>query len=323
MGLVGALALLAIAGAGPAGADGPPVEVAATLTPATVRVGQQALLVVSVRGPVPPDGVLYAPPPAGARVIALGDVRRGEPAAAPLTEVFEQRYALFADQAGALEVPAASYTDAASAPLRAQSAPLALSVTAQPDDLGDGPWLPARALTVSEAGPPAVRMGPGQGLERMITIRAEGLPAEVLPTLVLTLPPGVRAIPEAPRLWNARGPDGVVGYRLERVLISAGAPGTYLLTTAPVRWWNTGTETFETAALPDWALTIAPFASANRRETPTWLPGGLRLPPEITATTNAANAPPWWRRPWVWALAGLTLALSMALWWRRRRAAGD
>jgi hypothetical protein len=104
----------------------------------------------------------------------------------------------------------------------------------------------------------------------MITLRAEGVMAEDLPTIPLDIPFQLQIRADAPRLWNERTPDGVIGYRSERILISTATEGTYQLPGISIDWWNTGIEGWEQARLPTWTLSVAPFASADRRPAAIW-----------------------------------------------------
>jgi hypothetical protein len=155
-------------------------------------------------------------------------------------------------------------------PVQHRLEPLTITVTAPPPDTDLERWLPAREVSLTEAGPAEVRIAPGQGIERMLTLRADGLMAEDLPAIPLEIPFQLRVRDDPPRLWNERTPQGVVGYRAERILISAPDPGRFVLPGPSIEWWDTKTATLRTATLADWTLTVAPFASADRRPAARW-----------------------------------------------------
>ncbi|TVQ85496.1 MAG: hypothetical protein EA400_15545 [Chromatiaceae bacterium] len=325
----------------------PPVaHIDARLSRPQARVGEQVLLTIEVRAPTPPLGHFHPPRIGSARLFLLGETRRtlADTSAAPV--ILERRYALFPTEPGPLEIPPLRF-DAwgpdGSGPAALASSPLTLSVAAPPPAAAEQTWLPAHALTLTEAGPSQVRLAPGQAISRLLTLRAEGLPAADLPPLPLALPPGLEVSADAPRLWNETGPAGIVGHRSERLLIIAPAAGDYRAEPVALTWWRIATGTWETATLPAWELTVAPLAVAARRQTPDWRPDQVAIAtgptPDptpsastpaapATAPAEAAAAPggPHWPGALLVGvgLAGLTLLglilLGLrALWVRRRR----
>jgi hypothetical protein len=265
--------LAAPAQAEPRPASTAPQAIAATadISPQRGVVGQEFVLTVrasSTDGP--PVGRLLMPRAADARMLPLG-TRRDQDARGQ--QIFEQRFSLFPQRTGRLRITDLGFEawqPAGGKPVSHSVAPLAVAVTGQPPGTDAKTWLPARSLTLTEAGPAEVRIAPGQGIERMLTLRAEGLMAEDLPPIPLDVPVQLRARNDPPRLWNERTPDGVVGYRAERILISAPDPGKYVLPGPSIAWWDTNAATMRTATLPDWTLTVAPFASEDRRPAARW-----------------------------------------------------
>ena len=256
----------------------------AGVEPRRVRVQQQVLLTARVKSTgAAPSGRLYTPSILGARVLPLGEDRQVESADGGDMQVYEQRFAVFPTEPGTLSIPPLRF-DAwrvmGGAPVTFESKALSVQVDPPVAPVGreaatdaenaSSPWLPARELVLAEAGPSMVRIAPGQALERMITLKGDGVMAEDLPRIPLSIPFQLRIRDDAPRLWNERGANGVVGYRSERILIGAAEDGVYELPGASIDWWNTTTETWEQATLPAWTLTVAAFASAHRRPAATW-----------------------------------------------------
>ena len=300
----------------PSSTPPPSLSVEASIDPKRVRVAQQLLLVVRVTSSdTQPAGRLHEPKIDSARVLPLGEDRRAETTTdGEALQVYERRFAVFPSVAGTLEIPPLRFDAwrvAGGNPLPFDSDALVAQVEPIPGGAylqaeleadkgaqprtdnraaaaraeGDRPWLPAKALSLTEAGPPMVRIAPGQALERMITLRAEGVMAEDLPTIPLAIPFQLRIRDDAPRLWNERTPEGVIGYRSERILIGTAEEGIYQLPGASINWWNTGTEEWQQAMLPDWTLTVAPFASADRR------PAAIWSRPETEGSNAATGAP--------------------------------
>jgi len=301
------------------------VSVAARVEPERALVRQQVLLVVRVSSPeATPIGLLHEPQISGARVLPLGEEKRAE---ADGLQVFERRYALFPTKPGTLSIPPLRF-DAwrvdGGAPVTKQSEALSVQVEPIPAKAKDLPWLPARALSLTEAGPTRVRVAPGQTVERMITLRAEGVMAEDLPPIPLRIPFQLRIRDDPPRLWNERNPDGVVGYRSERILIGAADDGEFTLKAGDIDWWNTGTGKLEKTNLPDWTLVVAPFQSEHRRPPATW-----ERPPQPAPSPNDAGPQPapgraeqraegLLQRSWPW-LAGLFALIALVLLMRLLR----
>lgn len=247
------------------------ITVSAAVTPSEGVVGEEFLITVRVRSPDgPPRGHLPTPQAEGARLLPLSTSRS---TAEDEMQVLVQRFSLFPERPGPLAITGIGFDawqPAGGAPVRHRAEPLDVRVRPVPARLDADTWLPARALTLTEAGPTEVRIAPGQGLERMITLRAEGLPAERLPAIALGIPYQLRVQEDPPRLWNERTSNGIVGYRTERVLISAAEAGSYVLPGPTLDWWDTRASAPRTAELPDWTLTVAPLASAERRPAARW-----------------------------------------------------
>ena len=293
------------------------VSVAARVEPKRALVKQQVLLVVRVSSPnATPIGLLHEPEISGARVLPLGEEKRTE---ADGLQIFERRYALFPTKPGTLNIAPLRF-DAwridGGAPVTKQSEALSVQVEPIPDKATDLPWLPARALSLTEAGPTSVRIAPGQTVERMITLRAEGVMAEDLPPVPLRIPFQLRIRDDPPRLWNERNPDGVVGYRSERILIGAAEDGEFTLKAGAIDWWNTSTNRLEKTTLPDWTLVVAPFQSEHRRPPATWEPPPQPTPSAGDAGQEPAQGTPEQRaegllqRSWPW-LAGLFALIAL------------
>jgi len=324
--------LAAPASRSPSEASAPPpvdVDVVAETRPRQARVAQQVLLIVRVIAEAPPRGRLHDAPIDGARVLPLGEERRSEETAEGELHVYERRYALFPTRPGQLEIPPIrfdAWATGAGEASASRSEALTLEVLPIPNVPDDRQWLPARSVTLSEAGPSAVQLAPGQALERTIVLQADGVMAEDLLEIPLAIPFQFRIRDDPPRLWNEPHPEGVTGYRTERILISAAEPGRYRLSSPGLHWWNTQTGRWARAELPDWTLTVAPLDSSARRLAPAWQAPGAEpvAPPAIPMNEpDATPAEPLWRRlsgTWLAILAGLLLvAVLLWLWYRRRR----
>jgi hypothetical protein len=328
------------------------VEASADLN--RVLVGQQVVLSVLVigDGPLPP-GRLILPSIDGAELLILGEDRRIDPGLGGVIDgadgsrndsanssalessgsaqqrwIFERRYALFPSRPGRLEIPPSVFSawrPGADGPEELSSTALTIEVMPpQPlpsDAAPNSTWLPAAQLTLSEAGANLVRLAPGQVIERMITLAATGLRAEDLPPIRAPIPFQLQLREDPPRLWNERGPEGVIGYRTERITLSSAEPGLYRLPAVAIDWWNVDTAGWERASLPEWQLQVAPLDSSSRRPAPDWRRGAP--PGEATADSASPTTPTKAEQPWVvahWRWFVGALALLLVTWLLRRRA---
>jgi hypothetical protein len=317
----------------------PKVEVAASISPAAGVIGQEFVLRVTASSQDgAPVGRFVQPSIGDARVLLLGEQRTTD---ADGRTLIEQRLSIFPQREGRLSITDAGFDawqPAGGAPLRQRAAPVSIEVS-RPPAYGDGErWLPARALSLAEAGPSEVRVAPGQAVERMVTLRAEGLSADQLPSLPLDIPRAFRPQADPPRLWNETMADGVVGYRMERVLINTDAEGRTTLPAIAIDWWDTQSKRARTAKLARWTLTVAPFASEPRRAATHWNSAPATPPageperpaaaPEMAApgTTGASEPEPSGTTPWtplaVGAAAVLGLLLAAIIGRRLRRRSG-
>ncbi len=309
------------------------VDLSASIRPSTGVVGQEfllRLLVSSAEGE--PVGRFVPPSIADAQVLLLGEQRGVD---ADGRAIFEQTWSVFPRAIGRLSIADAGFDawqPAGGAPVRHLAAPVSVEVSRPSAYDKPDSWLPARALTLTEAGPSQVRVAPGQAVERMVTLRAEGLSAEQLPALTLHIPEDFRPRADAPRLWNEATADGVVGYRTERVLINADAEGRTELPATSIDWWDTTADRLRSAELPAWTLTVAPFASEPRRAATPWDtdssdpaaadPGAQAPLPEVIDASQPDRS----STPWAALLAGaaalLALILAALIGRRLRRRAG-
>jgi hypothetical protein len=298
-------------------------------------VREQALLVARVlaQGGAHPAG-LQDPEVAGARILPLGEDRYPLERDGRTWQVYERRYAIFAEEPGRLAIgplqftgmvvgPGGGYGEATSSELRLQVRPI-------PAGLERANWLPARRLTLSETGPETYRVRPGQTLERIITLTGEGIPSGDLPRLGINVPFELQRQYTEPRLWDEREPEGIIGTRVDRVLITPREAGLYRLPEERLIWWNTQTEQAETAILPAREVEVAAFARPEDRGT--LATGRLSQdPPEAAAAAagTGGNAPaaspeedPAGTDPWFWISLALAVTLAVTLLRRRGRLTG-
>ncbi len=245
--------------------------------------------------------------------------------------VLERHYSLIPQQAGRLEIPAASFQGNAIDPYDpnsffgatnnvAASAPaLSIDVQAAPSNWGNHAWLPARALSLSLEGWPAAQqqVRVGQALNLSMTLQATGLSDDALPALSLPPLDGATAYPDKPVSHNHVDGQWIVSKRQQAFAIVPERPGTLTIPATTLKWWNVLTDKQEVAQIPAHTITVLPAI------------GGVVAPPSAPAV--AASAPSGsaitsapasvGSMPWRWIALGsiaLWLFSLLAWWWRRR-----
>ncbi|MDF3935155.1 BatD family protein [Pseudomonas citronellolis] len=304
-----------------------PVFIDASLDQEEVYVQAQAILTLRIYHSVSlyDDSSLSPLQIDDAKVEQLGQARTYEKEINGVRHgVIEVRYAIFPQHSGELSIPAQSFTATQVARanpgdsfgarpgkrLRVTSPEIPLQVKPKPADYpADLPWLPARALSLSESWTPQPDQAKaGESLTRNLMLRVEGLSSAQLPPLPQSLPAGLRHYPDQPQLAEQQGDQGVIGSREEREALVPDQAGQLTLPDIEVTWWNTQEDRLERTSLPGRTLSVAANPQLDAQERPAALDGA---PVEGAA------------RLWPWQLATLLLALTtllgFGLWWHARR----
>lgn len=315
--LAGALGLLA----GPSPAASDPLILEAEIEPASMYVQAQARYTlrfyqaIDVR-----DLELHDP------VLPLAELRRaGDDRIDEATRggrryrLTERRYVLSPFASGKLVLDGAHATGSVASsggaspgarePFRLDAPPLALEVRPIPPAAEDGPWLPARSVTLTESWAPQLQAARvGEPLYRIVRIEARGLDAAQLPTLELS-GPGFQAYPETPRLEN-RLEDGFnIGIREQGFRIVPTLPGEVVVPALQMRWWDVMTDRMQIAELSETRIHVslgaagpAPAVPVPERAPPVET---LPAPPLPARLSNKSDA-----LIFVFALAGVAFLVG-------------
>ncbi|MBL4910411.1 MAG: protein BatD [Alteromonadaceae bacterium] len=120
-----------------------------------------------------------------------------------------------------------------------------------------GQWLPSELLTIhDEWQPKNKKFKVGEPITRTITLTAAGLSEEQLPKLNLTMPKGLKIYPDQAELHTNVNNNKLVSQKVKNFAIVASSPGTYTLPKITIPWWNTITNKFQQAVLPEQTITI-------------------------------------------------------------------
>lgn len=198
-----------------------------------------------------------------------------------------------------------------------------ITVNPRPPNVPGQTWLPAAQLTLEESWSGDLdNIEVGDAITRNITLTAQGLSSSLLPGIEYADQPGLKFYPDQPVREDAADRDGVVGKRSEGTAIVASQPGEYLLPEVRMPWWNTVTDTLETAVLPERTLTVvaAPGTASNVDPGIDFVPipgaGGINDSPVTPASQTSGIYLFWISASAIFAAAWL---FSTLMWMRSRR----
>jgi len=146
-----------------------------------------------------------------------------------------------------------------------------------------GQWLPSELLTLhQEWQPEKSAFKVGEPITRTITLTAAGLSEEQLPSLQMSMPPGLKIYPDQAELHTGINSTRLVSQKVQNFAIVASRPGTYQLPEMTIPWWNTVTNKYQQAIIPGEEIVIQAGAEASQT--------GLVPPPSIGQSLQPAPA---------------------------------
>jgi hypothetical protein len=255
--------------------------------------------------------------------------------------VMERHYALTPERSGMLELPALMFRGNAldtadptgffSRPrtVGARSDAVQLDVKPKPAQWTGDPWLPAASMLLKDDNELPDEVHVGDPVTRTIRLQAQGLGFEQLPELTLSAPDGAEIYPDKPDTRTRDDGTWLYGERVRKFAFVPSRPGTLTIPGVSVHWWDTGHDRAETAELPPRTIKVlpavggkVPLGSGISVPAPADTPPVDAASPSPLAIEAAPGARPAPLRIWQ-ALAALCLVLwlvTLALWWRSRRA---
>jgi hypothetical protein len=283
----------------------PAIRIEAELTPSRVYVGGEAVLrlrLLRARGV--PYGTLR-PPEMGedAEVSLLGAIKAypGERDGVPY-EIVERTHVVVPRKAGRLVVPGAVWEgtlgfeiynrQTGDVPPSARGPETVLEVLAPPAGGGE-PFLPARSLVLEESWSRDLNaLSEGIPLTRTLVLRAEGLAADRLPRIEMQGGEAFLVHHDQPRLKTDYLDDGMVGQRVQRIVLMPVGEAEVVLPELKVSWWDVKEDVARAAVVPARTLSlhaaIAPAAVVE--EAPLGAPALLRWLVAAAAALAAAWA---------------------------------
>ena len=207
---------------------------------------------------------------ANALVLILGETRSGT------TErngkkygVVEQRFAIFPEMSGKLEIPAIDITASvrliergrvSRKGVRVSTTDLLVNVMPVPEAYPEeAPWLPAQAIIITQTLEPGVsKANVGDTLQRRIQVRIDGNTGSILPSLNAQPSESLFSIyPTAPSIKDDTSGDSVIGFRTESSSIVPLQPGQLSLGETSITWWDTVSNEVRISVLADSRISAA------------------------------------------------------------------
>ncbi len=205
-----------------------------------------------------------------ALVLILGETRSGT------TErngkkygVVEQRFAIFPEMSGKLEIPAIDITASvrliergrvSRKGVRVSTTDLLVNVMPVPEAYPEeAPWLPAQAIILTQTLEPGVsKANVGDTLQRRIQVRIDGNTGSILPSLNAQPSESLFSIyPTAPSIKDDTSGDSVIGFRTESSSIVPLQPGQLSLGETSITWWDTVSNEVRISVLADSHISAA------------------------------------------------------------------
>lgn len=306
--------------------DHQPIFMQTTVAPKTVYEGQAALYTVkiyyntSVREPA-----LAIPDMGNAKLIHMGtDTTQRTTVNGQSYQVLEQHYAVIVQKDGIFDLKSPTLqgfrldltgSDALNNPWQPFhiSAPtIALKVDTIPGMSQSTWWLPSTKVTLTDSWsdhPPQFRSG--VPVTRTLTLTAQNVMAEQLPTIAPKQNDGFQLYPDKPVLTTDSNGFQLQATRTEKIAYLPNETGSLTIPAITIDWWNTDSNSPKKITLPAYSVTVA--AASNNPTAPTPLSLGDDSV-QITKTLHRH----WYQRPFFILSLLLMLAwlLTLFLWWR-------
>jgi hypothetical protein len=235
--------------------------------------------------------------------------------------VIEQRYAVFPQKSGVLEIPPESISGSARVrvqwggyrrrPVREHSPGHRIEVLPKPASYPRGAtWLPASELSITSDWASGREFKVGVPLSRMIEVSAVGVPASLLPELVPTEIDGVKMYPDPPVKEESADHSGIRSLRRESFALVPTTAGNLTLPAMTITWFDVDDGTVKQASLPAETFEIKP---SNEVSTPLGVQP-MRAANRAADVDVAAEAPTG-VNPWMLVTLVCLIGWAGTTWW--------
>ena len=120
-----------------------------------------------------------------------------------------------------------------------------------------GSWLPSELLSIHDNWQPKnKKYKVGDPITRTITLTAVGLSKDQLPKLTLPVQAGLKIYPDQAKLHTRVNNGKLISQKVQNFAVVASKPGTYILPKMVIPWWNTLTNRYQEAILPQQSITV-------------------------------------------------------------------
>ncbi len=124
-------------------------------------------------------------------------------------------------------------------------------------------WLPSELLTLhQEWQPELAEFKVGEPITRTITLTAAGLGKAQLPKIMMNAPAGLKIYPDQAELHSNLTKERLISQKRQNFALVASHAGDYVLPKMTIAWWNTITNKYQQAILPEQTITVKPNADA-------------------------------------------------------------
>jgi hypothetical protein len=174
---------------------------------------------------------------------------------------------------------------------------LTLNVRPIPDSFpidASSSWLPSELLTLHQEWQPLNNeFKVGEPITRTITLTAAGLGKAQLPKIIMNAPAGLKIYPDQAELHSSLTKERLISQKRQNFALVASQAGEYVLPEISIAWWNTVTNKYQQAVLPEQTINVLPNADLPQSPTVT-VPPAIGTLPESNVIDNPTTpiAPP-------------------------------
>lgn len=227
-------------------------------------------------------GSLSEPSLTGADIVQIGKDQESEDIInGKRYRIIERTYAITPEQSGELTLNSPLFSGEVMVQSRRRSGflsfgetkpvnilgkKLSLNVRPIPDSYATGAnWLPSELLTLhQEWQPNNSEFKVGEPITRTITLTASGLAKAQLPKIIMTAPEGLKVYPDQAELHSNLSKERLVSQKKQNFALVASHAGEYVLPKISIAWWNTVTNKYQQAVLPEQTITVLPNPDSSR-----------------------------------------------------------
>ncbi len=305
-----------------------PIFMQTSVVPKTVYEGQAGLYTVKIfYNTTVREPALTIPDMGDAKLIHMGsDTNQRTTVNGQNYQVLEQHYAVIAQKDGVfdlkspllqgfrLDLTANDSVNNPWQPFHISAPPMSLKIDTIPGMAKSTWWLPSTKVSLTDSwtdNPPQFQSG--VPVTRTLTLAAQNVTAEQLPTIAPLKNTGFQLYPDKPVLSTDSNGFQLQASRTEKIAYLPNAAGLFTIPEINIDWWNTDSNSPKKGTLPAYSVTVT--AGANNKASTAPTPLSLRsdeLPPIKNVRSH------WYQRPFIILSFLLALAwiVTLSLWWR-------